>query len=243
MNRRPGFTVIEVVLFIAISTLLSVLLIVGTSVSIQRQQYKDAVQSYANFLQGEYEKVVSVQNDRPAGPCPITGGASTERGRSDCIIIGRYLMTTGATNNASGSDYIAYPVYALKTGASWQYKLGESDTNYSINWGARTRISGQSADSAHVAVLMYRDPEDGRIVTRANSGRYGTDNIGMFVQGKNTAGTVISGQFDSRELCVYDMNWLRGERLSVFLGQRTGSADAITVAPSVSGDCKGVNDV
>ena len=62
-NKQKGFTIIEVILFVAISGLLTSMLMVGVSMSINRQQYRDSVQSYAGFLRNEYSKVVNVEND------------------------------------------------------------------------------------------------------------------------------------------------------------------------------------
>ena len=91
-NKQKGFTIIEVILFVAISGLLTSMLMVGVSMSINRQQYRDSVQSYAGFLRNEYSKVVNVENERSKGTCPIEGSdgrAETLRGQSDCVIVGR----------------------------------------------------------------------------------------------------------------------------------------------------------
>ena len=50
-NKQKGFTIIEVILFVAISGLLTSMLMVGVSMSINRQQYRDSVQSYAGFCE------------------------------------------------------------------------------------------------------------------------------------------------------------------------------------------------
>ena len=81
IRRTSGFTIIEVVLFLAISGLMAIGLLVGTSMAIQRQQYRDAVQSFAGYLRDEYARVVSVENDGTA-KC----GASV-RGQSECFIV------------------------------------------------------------------------------------------------------------------------------------------------------------
>jgi type II secretory pathway pseudopilin PulG len=60
IRRTSGFTIIEVVLFLAISGLMAIGLLAGTSMAIQRQQYRDAVQSFAGYLRDEYARVVSV---------------------------------------------------------------------------------------------------------------------------------------------------------------------------------------
>jgi|GEM_PF-762894 len=54
---RKGFTVIEVVLFFAISGLLIVGLLLGMTNSIARQRYQDSVQDLADFLKTQYYAV------------------------------------------------------------------------------------------------------------------------------------------------------------------------------------------
>lgn len=238
MKRRSGFTIIEVVLFLAISSGLAIFLLVGTSAAIQRQQYRDSVQSFASFLRGQYERVISVENDRePGQACPISGSDSgtSSRGQSNCMIIGRYIETVGATANVDGRNYQTKPVYAIKSGDEWRYGMGAVDQTYNLNWNAKTKLSIQSEGSSHVAILIYRDPDNGQIIVRTNSGRYGDSNIGDFFVGRTIGGVVGDAQFSAREICVYDSGWMLGERLSIFLGARAGSGDAVTVDNAGSG--------
>lgn len=241
MKQQSGFTIIELVLFVAISGVMAAALLIGTGIAIQRQQYRDSVQSYVSFLRGQYDRVVSVQNDRLSGQsCPISGSdaATSARGQSNCIILGRYIATVGETGSADGRLYSARSVYGLETDGGWQYAMGEVDTEYELSWSARTRFSGQAADSAHIAILMYRDPDSGSIVIRSNPGRYGVEDIGNFFVGQTDLGLVGDAQFAAREVCVYDTGWMVGERQSVFLGYRAGSGDAITTG-GASGGCSG----
>jgi len=238
MKQQSGFTVIELVLFVAISGLMAATLLIGTSIAIQRQQYRDSVQSYVSFLRGQYDRVVSVQNDRLSGQaCPISGSdaAASARGQSNCIILGRYIATVGEVDSVDGKRYAARSVYGLESESGWRYAMGEVDTTYELSWSARTRFSDQSADSAQMAILMYRDPDNGSIIIRANPGRYNTENIGDFFVGQTDAGLVGDSQFEAREVCVYDTGWMAGERQSVFLGSRAGSGDAITTGSASEG--------
>ena len=240
MKRTHGFTIIEVMLVLAISSLMALLLMVGTGVAIQRQQYRDSVQSFENFLVSQYARVVSVENDRTSvEPCPILGSDSSPvpRGQSNCVIIGRYIATMGISGATDGREYEVRPVYAAQSGATWTYRLGNVDATYTVSWSARTRLSNQTEDSAHVAILMYRDPDNGGLLVRTNSGRYNADNIGNFFNGLDDSGSVVAGnQLGAQEICVYDRGWLPAERRSVFLGIQAGSSDAVTVG-NATGAC------
>jgi type II secretory pathway pseudopilin PulG len=54
---RKGFTVIEVILFIAISSFLIIGLVMGVSSTIARQRYVDSVQDFADVLRTQYYAV------------------------------------------------------------------------------------------------------------------------------------------------------------------------------------------
>ncbi len=240
-NKQKGFTIIEVILFVAISGLLTSMLMVGVSMSINRQQYRDSVQSYAGFLRNEYSKVVNVENDRSKGVCPIDGAdgrLETARGQSDCVIVGRYITTVGPLGSTDGNSYRAYPVYAYRSdkGSAWVYRRGAESDKYTVNWQAKTRFSSQPKNSAYISILMYRHPETGQLDIRTDTSRFG-DNLTDFVNNKNSAGIVQSAgeQRQQREICIYDDGWLPNERLSIFLRSYAGSADAVVVGNATGG--------
>lgn len=235
MSRQTGFTIIEVILFLAISGALTVLIFIGAGTAIQRQQYKESVQSFAGFLRTQYSKVINVENNRTPGTCPISGGDTSpnNRGQSNCVIVGRYITSV---TNLEGREYTTYPVYALYDGANWQYQLGSLDTTYEVMWSMKTRLSSQADGGTKLSFLIYRDPEIGKIVIRSDTDNYTASNIGNFFAGISGSGFSGDAQLDARELCVYDNGLLTGERQSVFIGARAGSSDAITTR-NASGAC------
>lgn len=222
---QRGFTIIEVVLFLALSGGLVAVLLAGTSLAIQRQQYRDAVQSFAGFLRDEYAQVISVENLRQTdATCPIKGAVSAARGQSNCVIVGRYITTGGNVAANDGTRYQSHPVYALKQGDVWHYAYQEAEaTTYELNWGVKTRFSRQSEQAAHIAMVLYRHPETGQLAVRAASGRYTQATIVALIEATDAPGA------QRYEICLYERGWLRGQRQSVFLGARAGSSDAITV--------------
>ena len=230
-RRNSGFTIIEVTLFLALTGALTVGLFAVASNSIQRQQYKDAVQSFASHLRDEYARVISVENDRDNGQsCPIDDADDnvSSRGQSNCVIVGRYI----AANN-NGTEYLSYPVYAKSTAApsgnSWNYSYDTSQsTVYDMNWGAKSRISGTPSDSLF-SFLMYRNPDTGRISIHSDNKQYNPDQI------KEIIGLSSESNTQSSEICVYDDGWFNSERQSVFLAERAGSGDSITVASATEG--------
>ena len=131
-----GFTIIEVMLFLAISGFLVVGIIAGTGVSISRQRYNDSVQTFTQFLREQYSSVTNIHiaerdND---GICygvnpetaigdgsitadEIAGGAGnisgeSGRGRTSCLVYG--IMVTFGLNNGNEvqvSPLIGYDIY------------------------------------------------------------------------------------------------------------------------------------
>lgn len=228
MNRRyqSGFTIIEVVLFLAISGVMAVGLLVGMGAAISSQQYRDSVQSYADYLRGQYSRVVGVENDRSTDvTCPL-GGDTTQRGRSNCVIVGRYVH---AQDN--GTEYTSQPIYALQSGDTWNYALGDADGNYATNWKASTRLAGQTSGSARVSLVVWRDPDQGYIRASLGDTLITQDDLGAYLTSHQNA---TLGGADS-EICIIDDNVLVGSRQSVFIGNSAGSGDAIRVGSSSEG--------
>lgn len=230
MQYKKGFTIIEVMLFLAISGGLAVLLFAGTSMAIQRQQYRDAVQSYATFMGGQYAKAVSVENNREDGEdCNVPGVASAPRGQSECVVVGRYISTDYSGAGVEGRAYSVQPVYSAVVGGVRYYGLGNSDESYGVNWGAKTRFSDQADGASVMSILIYRHPDHGSMMVRTDNNRYSSADIeGLF------SGSL--GSAEAKEVCVYDQQWMSGERRSVFIGARSGSSDAVTVG-NATGAC------
>ena len=232
IRRNSGFTIIEVTLFLAISGALAVGLFAASSVAIQRQQYKDAVQSYAGYLRDEYARVISVQNDRGDDlSCPVSGSesGSVARGQSSCVIVGRYIVTEN-----KGTEYKSYPIYAnsVSTGGSeisWNYMYDENqESTYSLTWDVKTRFASNSS-GANFSFIFYRNPDTGRISVQSSTAVYPSAKVGDMISDVSADAT------SSREICVYDTGWLQSERQSVFLSERAGSSDAVTVANATDG--------
>ena len=168
MSRdSKGFTIIEVVLFLAISGLLMATLLVGVSQAISRQEYRDAVQSFAGFLRSEYSKMINVENDRPDGNNAVCqGSVSTYRGQSNCFIVGRYIETVGSDDANYGTEYASYAVYAKEVSdasgnLSWKYyRSGDEAVDalqkvtHRVSWDVKTKLSDQAANRANLFFVI-----------------------------------------------------------------------------------------
>ncbi len=181
-SNKAGFTILETMLFLAITGLLIAGVLVGVGTSINIQRYKDSVNSFQAFIQSQYTDLTNVQNDRTnnwsCGPSATTtqSGAPQPLGQSDCVLLGRYITITGGaytvanvtgyqTSNVTGTD-----VSILKNG----YNLGlstvsqQSDT---LTWGTVIAwpVSGSGAKSPttprSIAILIIRSPTSGSVYT------------------------------------------------------------------------------
>ncbi|MDR0887544.1 MAG: hypothetical protein LBM97_02565 [Candidatus Nomurabacteria bacterium] len=88
--RKAGFTIVEVVLVLAISGALFVGLLAVQGNNLARKRYADAVNNFRDFMSSQYDFSVNIQNWRdgevPAGSCGTTGDGHL--GRSNCVIYG-----------------------------------------------------------------------------------------------------------------------------------------------------------
>lgn len=184
-KRTAGFTIIESMLFLAISGVLVVALIAGTGVSINIQRYRDAVETLKAYIQNQYDEITSVYNDRDnSWYCDNSaqtdkGAASEDRGQSQCVLLGRYLTIDGDTVRSAsvtgrlvdGSIATGNDINRLRD----SYVLGISTVyqdETTLEWGASIKwpSAGDSEsrtgnDRRQIAILIVRSPDSGLIYT------------------------------------------------------------------------------
>ncbi|MBO4855288.1 hypothetical protein J5500_02690 [Candidatus Saccharibacteria bacterium] len=99
-GRVKGFTIIETMLFLALTGLMLVGALIGIGSNLARQRYKDSVQDIVTMIRNQYDYVTRVQIDSRVGNdmCEIVAdsasatftnpGKNLGRGRSMCNIYG-----------------------------------------------------------------------------------------------------------------------------------------------------------
>ena len=182
-NGQEGFTVVESMLFLAISALLVISLLAGVSVSINTQRYRDSVETFKSFLQDQYGELQHVFNGR-SGEWSCTNKAVTvedgispeERGQSDCVVLGKYITIKDdaiRTATVVGYETSAEAQNDIDT-LKMNYELGLSfvDTGEKqLDWGTRIAwpTAGPEAKAASasrsLAILMVRSPVSGGVYT------------------------------------------------------------------------------
>lgn len=178
MNKvaSDGFTIIEVVLFLAISSLLLVGVIASSSNSVSQQRYSDTVYSLQSSLQDQYTETFNARNSLStniscAADATVTYTGSKTRGQSDCVILGRYL-----TPSEDGKILQTYPVIGSKTSTpagsddlsvlqSYTMKtIPDSLEEVNLEWGVAMQ-KATPASTATFSLLILRSPSSGVIRT------------------------------------------------------------------------------
>lgn len=184
MLNKKGFTLIEVVLFLALSGALVAFLIAGTSRSISQKRYNDTVDNFVDYLQGLYSDVNYVQ------------GIGTSGGNSDQAIYGKliisndgktfeeYTVLGSAICNGSESDALT----ALNGCSPKIASDAALQSAYRLSWGGIAQSKNDSNDNQKIAFLIITHPSTGMKMTYVkliNSGNIDETSI------------LNSGQFDN----------------------------------------------
>lgn len=127
MQQKRGFTIIEVMLFLAITGLLIGGILGGTTQSLNAQRYRSGVEALRNTIREQYETSLSLRNltaDNGMGdtngvdPCDVIDSSSGTpmstnhaRGTSNCLYVGRLILLQANTSQKI-SQLTVYPVVA-----------------------------------------------------------------------------------------------------------------------------------
>lgn len=241
-----GFTIIETMLFLAVTGLLIMGALIGAGTSIANQRYKDSVETFKTLLQTQYSELGSIKNDRPdtlscgTNAIPVTG--SQFRGQSDCMIVGRY-MTINAGDIAiytvlahANAGATAQPNDVASLNANYTYNVTPDVEDHTMEWG--TQIAWPSSGGGArtpttprtLGILIVRSPDSGRVYT------FTSDSI------PSSASTITNATFKSmiiagnvqpgqagRTVCVQSNGSILGGDEAVYLQTEAASASAVEV--------------
>lgn len=193
-NGPGGFTIIEVMLFLAITGLMMAGVIAGIGGNLNRQRYVDSTSSLFDFMQGQYNLVDNVRSNRSDNyRCNSAGVGETTapstRGTSTCSIVGR-LVTSGP----SGEDITSRPVYAtadvaevIKTDLTSENdlitkmrlrlappELVDDDVTFSPTWQTNVYTDSNNINQGAFSLLIIRLPTNGLIRTFATRDQQAT---------------------------------------------------------------------
>ncbi len=225
-SRTAGFTIIETMLFLGITSLLIVGVLAGSSASIDTQRYRDSVVTLQSFLQQQYSEVANVSNNNITGVC----GSDTHvpRGQSDCLILGRYITSSDGksllirrvvgNNSALSSLAVVDELSAIK-----MYGIAPtsaSSETYNVEWGAYL-VNPINKAAASFSILILRSPTSGSIRTFISPESVVDDNkisLELLTQSALT---------QSINVCVNSDSLFAGSKSAIYVSANSNGASGV----------------
>lgn len=236
-----GFTVIEVMLFLAVTGMLAIGILVGSGVAIGQQRYRDSVSSLKSFIQQQYNEVANVVNSRNKGWTCDSTGAITEvpsgqpRGTSECVFLGRLITVNSGGTELRSANVTAYRIPGTPEGASdvaeiANYRLSISPIDQEVEevaWGAQV-VKQDTAAPMPVSILIVRSPLSGSLLTFTAEGV--TTNL-------NSLATVANTN-TPRSLCMNaDVGTFVGRRMEVRIDPNATNQSGVRIPPESESVC------
>ncbi|MCA9335106.1 type II secretion system protein [Candidatus Saccharibacteria bacterium] len=106
MVVERGFTIVELMLFLAVSGVLFAALMLGIGSNVNQQRYRNDVADFKSLLQNQYAEVLTPQNIRSSDttcdsstsvPKPTDAPGADDRGATECVILGRSIQIKNGT--------------------------------------------------------------------------------------------------------------------------------------------------
>lgn len=235
-QRHQGFTIIEVMLFLAVSAALAIGILAGSSLAINQQRYRDSLNSLQSLLKQQYSETTHVINDRddPTISCNSSGvsdsGTPQSRGTSECLVLGRYVTITDDGKTIAIASVVGIkpdnaPGVDDDLSALQQYELNVS-TNTEVSevaWGS----SVKDLTPPGLAILILRSPLTGAIRTFTGTIPTGSTSIKTLVTQANVE--------EKRLLCLDSDSIGVNTQLGVMIRANAADPSAIELVEGDSG--------
>lgn len=223
---RRGFTIVEVMMFLAISGLLAVGIMATATLGINNQRYKDAVNTFQSLVQREFVNTTQIFNNRENGKkCPDDSGNPSLRGAADCVIMGR-LMAISTSGEIRSYNLVGRkepnPAVSLD-GSSSDAKIISAHRPV-IDWGTvrteslpwDTKLAGSKKKAS---IIILRSPRSGNVYSYVI--REDLSNPGM-AAGLNLFTAVldvIDTNKKDRYICIDRSGWTTSPERAVMIAK------------------------
>ena len=245
-----GYTIIEVMLFLAVTGVLAAGVLASVGGTIGAQRYRDAADSFSNFIQGQYDKAVNVQNETERhAACTLNTDKSRiviDDARLDqagtsrvCMIVGRFVSTV------DGVHFTARPLYLALEDEDHMAKVLSSSGDYEF---LQVAANGDALSAVKPAVISTGNNEsfideyqlgwDTRIdesktnkinslaiIRSPVSGAIHT----YYSNNESVANTVTSAGLRAANMCIDPSGWLVGDRLGVVVERDAALESSVRV--------------
>lgn len=250
-NTSRGFTIIETVLFLAISGLLILTIVGGAGVSINIQRYRDGVESLKSKIQDQYAYVTNVENSRSsdqlcgANAKPVYDANGEIRGQSKCMITGKYMRISDT--NVATYTVLAYETSdVIPNGASdidilknnYNYNTSATpDDDVELDWGTSlvwpTTLGIESpigATPRTMGILFLKSPNSGQTYTFTDNNVPAKNSVSSATFAPMISNTVNSKPGRAaRVLCIASNGLFLNANQSIYIGQNASGPTAIEV--------------
>lgn len=158
-----GFTIIEVVLFLAITGLMMAGILAAVGAGVNGKRYTEAVDSFQDFLISQYDQTDNVANTHEA-TIGCNGATPRPAGTSNCSVIGRLVTSqdglnikasplyAGADVSAIDSQDIDSPAELLESLNIYTVSDNPDAQQYQMRW--QTRLTNQNGAAVQPFSLM-----------------------------------------------------------------------------------------
>lgn len=251
-SKTSGFTIIEVLLFLAVSTALLLGIMFAATTQIDQQRYEDSTQNFAEFLRTVYSEV-----SNPRGKASGDGGGRSNRamygklvtfGESETYNPNKRIFVYDVIGDISSEPMEGTTVQMLKALHADVVKKEGSTTSligissdYSLNWDAKLEKIGNSHDRYVGALLIVRSPASGTVYTYSLGGTT-VEVQKAIATGANGALNSLLDSFNTNEvnLCIAaeGVTVYGGRRYNIRVAETSHDASGVEIISLDSGDNK-----
>lgn len=184
ITNKSGFTIIETMLFLAISGLFVAGVLIAFGSSLGTQRYRDTITTLQTILQKQFSDVNNPGHSKGTWTCVINGsgdpvlsdsGTSQPSGVSECVILGKYIATDDGQNieirNVVGAAVTSSYSSDLAALQNSHVKVSSIDAEkYNLDWGATLKKNDGTVSK--FSILILRSPASGNIKTFISDNTY-----------------------------------------------------------------------
>ena len=235
-SLQAGFTIIEVMLFLAISGALTVAIMVGAGASIGAQRYKDAVATFQSDIQQQYEDVMSVKNSRDTTSLSSIGACVGLRGQTNCVLMGKLMTISSSGQITQSSVWGSEPTTAILPTNELDFLraynpavIPDSVQSSQMEWGtglATPGVLNTTANSGeqgwtplNLGIMVLRSPRSGVVYSFTRN----------TVASTNLSAMIATAGQARRTVCVTTTGWVVGEKIGVSIAANAASPSSVEV--------------